>query len=85
MRVAYAISKPFGSAVRRNRARRRLRSAVGMVADQARAGAYLVSAEPEVLQMEFSELVGLVRDAMMGAAAGGIVPPTTVLGTGGAS
>jgi hypothetical protein len=56
-----------------------------MVADQAQAGAYLVSAEPEVLQMEFSELVGLVRDAMMGAAAGGIVPPTTVLGTGGAS
>lgn len=84
IRVAYAIARRFGSAVARNRARRRLRSAVDEVAPHLRAGAYLVLPDPQVGDMEFTVLVGAVRDAMMGAARGGIFPSAPAPGTGGA-
>ncbi len=85
VKVAYAINKTFGSAVVRNRARRRLRHAVWEVVREMRPGSYLLSPEPTVVRMDFVRLVTLVRDAMMEAAGGGTVPPGTISGTGGAS
>jgi ribonuclease P protein component len=85
VKVAYAISKAFGPAVLRNRARRRLRHAVKEVVTELRTGSYLLLPERVVVGMDFAGLVRLVRDAMMEAAGGGKVPPGTVSGTGGAS
>ncbi len=56
-RVAYAIGRPFGTAVERNRARRRLRAAVAL--EQALlldGGAYLVAAERSVMTVTFPTL-----------------------------
>ena len=75
-RVAYAIGRDAGSAVRRNRIRRRLRAAIARAEarGQLPAGAYLLGAGPEVLTMPFTELErGL--DELLGAAAGG--PPVS--------
>jgi ribonuclease P protein component len=57
-RVAYAVGRRAGSAVARNRVRRRLRAAVAHHADHLRPGAaYLVGSGPETLTMPFDELV----------------------------
>ena len=56
-RVAYAIGRRFGSAVERNRARRRLRAAVAL--DEALllpGGAYLVVADRAVMTITFPTL-----------------------------
>ena len=56
-RVAYAIGRHFGTAVERNRARRRLRAAVAL--EQALlldGGAYLVAAERSVMTPPFPTL-----------------------------
>src|SRR3954447_13439978 len=56
-RVAYAIGRRFGTAVERNRARRRLRAAVAL--DEALllpGGAYLLAAERSVMTMPFPTL-----------------------------
>src|SRR5205085_5175455 len=56
-RVAYAIGRHFGTAVERNRARRRLRAAVAL--EQALlldGGAYLVAAERSVMTLPFPTL-----------------------------
>lgn len=57
-RVAYAVSRSAGSAVRRNRIRRRLRAAIHELeaAGALPPGAYLVGAGPEALTMPFTEL-----------------------------
>ena len=66
-RVAYAIGRDAGTAVLRNRLRRRLRAAMRELA--APAGAYLVRAEPSAAALPFGELVVHV-DAAVTAAAG---------------
>jgi ribonuclease P protein component len=55
--VAYAIGRRFGTAVERNRARRRLRAAVAMDAAELRpGGAYLFAAERSVMTLPFPTL-----------------------------
>jgi ribonuclease P protein component len=55
--VAYAIGRRFGTAVERNRARRRLRAAVALESDELRAGGvYLFSAERSVMTLPFPTL-----------------------------
>lgn len=69
-RVAYAISRRVGSAVARNRLRRRLRAAVDEIAAELRPGAYLISPEPAASGMGFTELIASLREsvAAVGAA-----------------
>lgn len=66
-RVAFAVGRGVGSAVARNRLRRRLRAVVDDVARSGGAvvapGAYLVSARPEALTATPAEL----RRAVLGA------------------
>ena len=66
-RVAYALGRRVGSAVARNRVRRRLRAAVAEYRSElAPGGAYLFEAEPSVLTLPFAELADtvawLIRD-----------------------
>jgi ribonuclease P protein component len=65
--VAYAVGRSAGNAVRRNRARRRLRAAVDALDGHLAAGAYLFGAGEDVVSMDFAELGAtveqLVRDA----------------------
>ncbi len=70
-RVAYAVGRPVGSAVVRNRARRRLRAVMAELARSGRlpAGAYLVSARPGVAQLPFEELVATLGDLVERASA----------------
>ena len=59
--MAYAIGRRFGTAVERNRARRRLRAAIAL--DEALllpGGAYLVAAERSVMTLPFPT----IRDHM---------------------
>jgi len=67
-RVSYAIGRGVGSAVARNRARRRLRAAVREHADALRPGdAYLVAASREAVSVPFGELVRCVGAAVRAA------------------
>ena len=55
--MAYAIGKRTGSAVVRNRIRRRLRAAVALhQAELAPGGAYLVAADRRAMSTPFAEL-----------------------------
>jgi len=69
VRVGFTVSKKIGTAVERNRVRRRLRAAVG--AAEARgllgSGAYLVGAGREVLTMPVAELETAVLAALADA------------------
>jgi ribonuclease P protein component len=65
-RVAYAIGRPVGTAVRRNRLRRRLRA---ILADFERLGrlpasAYLVICRPETAILSHSSLVSHVEQLL---------------------
>lgn len=65
-RVAYAVGRRVGTAVVRNRLRRRLRA---IVAEQEQAGvlaagAYLVAVRPEAAVLSFEELKTTVTSAM---------------------
>jgi ribonuclease P protein component len=67
-RVAYAIGRSAGSAVRRNRARRRMRAAIAEVQSELAPGAYLFGIADDRLERvapdELRVLVrGLVEDA----------------------
>ncbi len=67
-RVAFAIGKPVGNAVTRNRVRRRLRAALVDV-DRARqqglpAGAYLIGADRSVAVLPYTDLVQTVASAV---------------------
>lgn len=67
-RVAYAIGRRHGNAVRRNRLRRRLRACVRAAAQPARghlpAGAYLVAADPAATGLSPRELEQRVGEAL---------------------
>lgn len=52
--VAFAVGKPVGTAVTRNRLRRRLRAAIGELAPEP--GNYLVSASPEAARLPYATL-----------------------------
>jgi ribonuclease P protein component len=69
-RVAFAIGRPAGGAVRRNRARRRLRAVVGdlAVAGALPVGAWLLSARSDLHDVTPGELRELVGDAVVAAA-----------------
>jgi ribonuclease P protein component len=65
-RVAYAVGKRVGSAVVRNRLRRRLRAAAGEIAELA-PGAYLVRVAPEAAALSYEDLKAQVTRAMTAA------------------
>lgn len=65
--VGFVAGKRVGNAVRRNRAKRRLRAAAALV--PLRAGtAYVVIAGPPVVDAEFARLVGWIAEAVRGCA-----------------
>ncbi|MEI8000467.1 MAG: ribonuclease P protein component [Actinomycetes bacterium] len=67
-RVAYAVGRSVGDAVRRNRVRRRLRAAVREHAAELRpASAYLVGAGPEARVMTSKSLSEAVQTALRSA------------------
>lgn len=65
-RAAFAVGKPVGGAVVRNRVRRRLRSALRELqsSDQLPAGTYLVGAGPEAATLPWEALVASLGDAV---------------------
>ena len=67
--VGYAIGRRCGTAVRRNRLRRRLREAVRRT--ELVPGAYLVSVDPSAIDLGFPGLVATVGSAMTKAATRG--------------
>ncbi len=67
--VGIVAARRVGSAVQRNRAKRRLRAALGSVDLQCDT-AYVVVASPDVVSMEFDELVRRVRAATAAPLAG---------------
>lgn len=64
LRVAYSVSRKVGSAVVRNRCRRRLRAIAAEASDDLDAGAYLLVVGPEVASMTYGELKRRVVDTM---------------------
>ena len=68
-RVAYAVGRSTGSAVVRNRLRRRLRAIVREV--QPRSGAYLVRAGAPAAALPYGELQATVRRAFDAATSQG--------------
>jgi ribonuclease P protein component len=64
-RVAFAVGKPVGNAVARNRVRRRLRAVVREERTSLRAGwAYLFRAHPDAVKATYADLVAAVRDCL---------------------
>ncbi|GIU84637.1 MAG: hypothetical protein KatS3mg008_1412 [Acidimicrobiales bacterium] len=63
-RVAYAVGRRVGSAVVRNKVRRRLREIVRRDADLLESGAYLVVAHPRAAEASFEELSSSLRRAL---------------------
>lgn len=55
-RVAYAIGKPVGSAVVRNRVRRRLRAAVAGLGADLPPGDWLIKARPASAERSFHDV-----------------------------
>jgi ribonuclease P protein component len=76
--VAFSIGRSLGTAVARNRLRRRLRAAVQAVADSSRlsSGWLLVGARPPALEQSFANLVAELA-AMLST-----VAPTTASAAG---
>jgi ribonuclease P protein component len=64
--LAFAIGRRFGTAVERNRARRRLRAAfaAGWGRTPGPAGAYLLSGSRSLLSVEFGSLVAAVETCL---------------------
>ena len=63
-RVAYTIGRRTGSAVVRNRVRRRLRVLIRESAAELRPGAYLIGAGPSAVSMDFNALRCSLRRAL---------------------
>jgi ribonuclease P protein component len=61
-RVAFAVGRPVGPAVVRNRVRRRLRAAVREL--DVAPGVYLIAASPEAVGAPYSELRGHLETAI---------------------
>jgi RNase P protein component len=71
--VAYAVSRRCGTAVQRNRVRRRLRAAVQTAAtDGLVTGSYLLRPDPELASLDHPSLVTLVATALHDAAQRGV-------------
>jgi ribonuclease P protein component len=64
--VAYGISKRCGSAVARNRLRRRLREIVRQ-SSELHPGAYLISTDPAAQEQDFTQLRSDVEAALAAA------------------
>lgn len=73
-RIAYAIPRRAGTAVARNRIRRRLRAAVDVLAPEISPGAYLVAPDPACRTARFEELVGSLRRSLEAAGALRVTP-----------
>ena len=54
--VGYAIGRPYGGAVQRNRLRRRLRVLMVSYGEALLPGSYLIGATPGVNQQNFAQL-----------------------------
>lgn len=67
--MAYAVPRKVGGAVVRNRLRRRLRAAVDHVADDMCPGAYLISPDITVIDMDFTALIHSLRACLSAAGA----------------
>ena len=63
-KVAYSVGRKVGSAVVRNRVRRRLRVLIRDSADLLVPGAYLVGAGPEAAALGFEELRSCLVEAL---------------------
>lgn len=66
VRVAFGINRKVGTAVVRNRARRRLRAIMRALSQSGpglRPGAYLLVVRPEAAQLPYSVLARQVEDA----------------------
>jgi ribonuclease P protein component len=74
--VAYAISRAVGTAVVRNRVRRRLRALVSAaVADAAMGpGDYLISVRPAAAERPYAELGRDLRAALAGLPVPAVTP-----------
>lgn len=70
VRVGYAIGRPVGNAVQRNRLRRRLRALVADMASDLTSGAYLIGVRPGATTMSFAELQITVSKALKAASLG---------------
>ncbi len=68
-RVAYAIARRCGTAVARNRIRRRLRAALDELAADLGPGAYLITPDPSCRTAPFDEVRGALREALRRAGA----------------
>ena len=55
-RVAYAIGRSVGTAVTRNRLRRRLRAIVAELTPELRPGTYLIGADASVADLDHGDL-----------------------------
>lgn len=62
--MAYAIGKPVGSAVTRNRVRRRLRVIVSELAADLAPGTYLIATAPAAADLTFDEMRASVSTAI---------------------
>jgi ribonuclease P protein component len=67
--VGYAIGRKYGSAVERNRLRRRLRAAVATATTPLTSGFYLISADPAAAKASFDDLVVAIDNAAAKVAA----------------
>jgi ribonuclease P protein component len=63
-RVAYTIGRRVGSAVVRNRVRRRLRMLIREAAPKLRSGAYLIGVSPAAALLSYEELRDSVQKAI---------------------
>jgi ribonuclease P protein component len=66
-RVAFAVPRNVGTAVERNRCRRRLRAVVAETTASLSAGTYLVAVDQGVRDLTFQELRARVIEAMQRA------------------
>jgi ribonuclease P protein component len=63
-RVAFAIGRRVGSAVDRNRVRRRLRALVRETPAPVPAGAYLIGVAPGATELTYAQLGASLEDAL---------------------
>ncbi len=70
-RVSYAITRKVGTAVVRNRVRRRLRAVNRELAARMRPGSYLMTARSEAASMPYDQLRASVGEALDALAADG--------------